>query len=73
MNFVQILLVLVVFIILIICLYCGVGCGVMVLFKDDGCIGVQGDVQYFVNFGCLCVKGLVFVEMVDLDGCLLYL
>ena len=54
------------------CPYCGVGCGVTASLKDDGRIGVQGDVQHPANFGRLCVKGSALAETVDLDGRLLH-
>lgn len=54
------------------CPYCGVGCGVTASLKEDGRIGVQGDVQHPANFGRLCVKGSALAETVDLDGRLLH-
>lgn len=42
-----------------VCLYCGVGCG-MVLYVEEGeVVKVFGDVDYLINFGWLCMKGLL--------------
>lgn len=40
------------------CCYCGVGCGVVVKKEKNGTVSVTGDVDYPVNRGQLCSKGL---------------
>ena len=41
-----------------ICSYCGVGCGILVNQDSNGKITVEGDVDYPVNKGMLCSKGM---------------
>ncbi len=40
-----------------ICPYCGTGCGIELLVKDDEVVGVRGDTSNPVNRGQVCVKG----------------
>lgn len=55
-----------------ICFYCGVGCGVLVIVRDDGLVVIVGDLDYLVNYGCLCFKGLVFGEILFFDDWVFY-
>lgn len=55
-----------------ICFYCGVGCGIEIVIDEQGKIMVCGDIDYFVNFGKLCLKGLILVYILVEEGCLLY-
>lgn len=34
---------------------------------------VKGMLEYFVNYGRLCVKGINLFEINDVNGCLFYL
>lgn len=52
------------------CPYCGVGCGVLVRFDDDGAI-VKGNPEHRSNLGRLCSKGAALGETLTLDGRLL--
>ncbi|MDQ7795099.1 MAG: formate dehydrogenase subunit alpha [bacterium] len=40
-----------------ICVYCGVGCGVLLGVRGNAVTGVRGDPDHPVNRGLLCVKG----------------
>ena len=48
-----------------ICPYCGVGCGVDILSKDDTIVGVQPAMDSPANEGALCVKGQFAWEWVQ--------
>lgn len=52
----------------IICVYCGVGCGVLVDVGFNGVV-IKGDFDYLVNYGWFCFKGLVFGEIFGIEGC----
>jgi len=54
------------------CPYCGVGCGVVATYNEDGRLSVKGDKTHPANFGRLCSKGFALADTVALDGRLLY-
>lgn len=54
------------------CPYCGVGCGVLASYAEDGKVSISGDPNHPANFGRLCSKGSALGETVGLDGRLLY-
>ncbi len=53
------------------CPYCGVGCGVLASFDDNGA-RIVGDPDHPANFGRLCSKGSALGETLELKGRLLY-
>jgi predicted molibdopterin-dependent oxidoreductase YjgC len=50
-----------------ICTYCGVGCSVDILTKDDLMVGVQPAMDGPANHGALCVKGQFAYDFVQHD------
>lgn len=54
------------------CPYCGVGCGVLAEFDDEGKITISGDPAHPANFGRLCSKGAALGDTLSMDGRLLY-
>ena len=44
------------------CPYCGVGCGIIAKFDDQGLISVEGDADHPANKGRLCSKGSALAE-----------
>jgi anaerobic selenocysteine-containing dehydrogenase len=47
-----------------ICPYCGVGCGLNVIVRDDTIVQVKGDADHPANFGSLCTKGATIDQIV---------
>ncbi|HLQ26069.1 MAG TPA: molybdopterin-dependent oxidoreductase [Acidiferrobacterales bacterium] len=54
------------------CPYCGVGCGILALTREDGQVEIQGDPDHPANYGRLCSKGVTLAETVGLQGRLLH-
>lgn len=54
------------------CPYCGVGCGVLVSFAEDGKTEIRGDPTHPANAGRLCSKGAALEETLGPDARLLY-
>jgi len=50
-----------------VCAYCGVGCGIDVLTKEDRIVGVQPAMDGPANEGALCVKGQFAFDFVQHD------
>lgn len=46
-----------------VCIYCGVGCGLLMYAKDGKCINVEGDPDNPNNEGSLCGKGASAYEV----------
>lgn len=62
-----------------ICFYCLVGCGILMYSFGDGVKNVQlsiiyieGDFDYFVNCGMLCLKGVSLIDFIYSLNCLMY-
>ncbi|MEQ9590665.1 MAG: nitrate reductase [Parvibaculaceae bacterium] len=53
------------------CPYCGVGCGVIALQKEDGGVEISGDPDHPANFGKLCSKGSALGDTFSLEDRLL--
>lgn len=49
------------------CPYCGVGCGINLMIKDNEIVKVEGDDDSTVNHGYLCVKGRFGTGFVNSD------
>ncbi len=53
------------------CPYCGVGCGVLAHFNDEGKVSISADPEHPSNFGRLCSKGAALDDTLSLNGRLL--
>jgi len=53
------------------CPYCGVGCGVLAQFDDEGQVSISADPDHPSNFGRLCSKGAALGDTLSLNGRLL--
>lgn len=53
------------------CPYCGVGCGVLAQFDDEGKVSISADPDHPSNFGRLCSKGAALGDTLSLNGRLL--
>ena len=53
------------------CPYCGVGCGVLAQFDDEGKVNVSADPDHPSNLGRLCSKGAALGDTLSLNGRLL--
>lgn len=63
-----------------ICIYCLVGCGLIMYSQGDGVknvvqniIYIEGDVDYLVNCGIFCLKGVGLLDYIYSLNCLKYL
>lgn len=61
-----------------ICIYCLVVCGILIYVKGDVVVGekveivyIEGDVDYLMNCGMLCFKGVVLKDIVYVVICLI--
>lgn len=63
-----------------ICIYCFVGCGLLMYSFGDGVKNVkvfifyiEGDLDYLVNCGVFCLKGVGLVDFIYFESCLKFL
>lgn len=57
----------------VVCCFCGIGCFVMVVIKDNCVVVIYGDIKVEVNCGFNCVKGYFLFKIMYGYDCLMQL